>query len=133
MEEIKAAAPLTKDVREEEHVLVCLSSSPSNAKIIRTAAGMANAFAGAFTALFVETPDFPAMSAEDKQRLRSNMALAKGFGAKIETVYGDDIPFQIAEFARLSGVSRIVIGRSFAGGRNLFSRPDLTELSLIHI
>lgn len=133
MEEIKAAAPLTKAVREEEHVLVCLSSSPSNAKIIRTAAGMANAFAGAFTALFVETPDFPAMSAEDKQRLRSNMALAKGLGAKIETVYGDDIPFQIAEFARLSGVSRIVIGRSFAGGRNLFSRPDLTEKLIANV
>ena len=40
-----------------EHILICLSSSPSNAKVIRTAARMAKAFHGAFTALFVETPE----------------------------------------------------------------------------
>lgn len=37
------------DYHTDEHILVCLSSSPSNAKIIRTAARMANAFKGAFT------------------------------------------------------------------------------------
>lgn len=46
---------------------------------------------------------------------------------KIETVYGEDIPFQIAEFARLSGVSKIVIGRSSATKRHLLSKPTLTE------
>lgn len=58
------------DYHTDEHILVCLSSAPSNAKIIRTAARMANAFHSAFTALFVETPDFPAMSEENKKRLR---------------------------------------------------------------
>ncbi len=33
----------------EEHELVCLSSAPSNSKIIRTAAKMADAFSGSFT------------------------------------------------------------------------------------
>ncbi|MDO4264859.1 MAG: sensor histidine kinase KdpD [Eubacteriales bacterium] len=110
-----------------EHILVCLSSSPSNAKIIRTAARMASAFKGMFTALFVETPDYPAMSSEDKQRLRSNIRLAEQLGAKIETVYGEDIPYQISEFARLSGVSKIVIGRSLAANRHMFIKPPLTE------
>lgn len=111
----------------DEHILVCLSSSPSNAKIIRTAARMATAFKGAFTALFVETPDFSVMSEENVKRLRSNMRLAEQLGAKIETVYGEDVPFQIAEFARLSGVSKIVIGRSSGVKRHLFSKPTLTE------
>ena len=111
----------------DEHILVCLSSSPSNAKIIRTAARMAAAFKGAFTALFVETPDFSVMSEENLKRLRSNMRLAEQLGAKIETVYGEDVPFQIAEFARLSGVSKIVIGRSSGVKRHLFSKPTLTE------
>ena len=44
------------DYYTDEHILVCLSSSPTNAKIIRTAARMADAFKGGFTALFVETP-----------------------------------------------------------------------------
>ncbi len=46
------------DYHTDEHILVCLSPSPSNKKIIRTAARMANAFRGAFTAIFVETSDF---------------------------------------------------------------------------
>lgn len=90
----------------DEHILICLSSSPTNAKIIRTAARMADAFKGSLTALFVETPEFASMSEANKQQLRSNIHLAQQMGAAIETVYGDDIAFQIAEFARLSGVSK---------------------------
>ena len=115
------------DYHTGEHILVCLSSSPSNAKIIRTAAKMASAFKGEFTALFVETPDFSVMSEENVKRLRSNICLAEQLGAKIETVYGEDVPFQIAEFTRLSGVSKIVIGRSSATKRHLLSKPTLTE------
>lgn len=115
------------DYHTDEHILVCLSSSPSNAKIIRTAARMANAFKGAFTALFVETPDYQVMPEEDVQRLRSNMRLAEQLGAKTETVHGEDVSYQIAEFARLSGVSKIVIGRSSATRKSIFSKPTLTE------
>ena len=113
--------------RTDEHILVCLSSAPSNAKLIRTAARMASAFRGTFTALFVETPDFSVMSSDDKARLRANMRLAQQLGAKIETVCGEDISLQIAEFARLSGVSKIVIGRSTATRRGFFKKPALTD------
>ena len=65
---------------EAEHVLVCLSSAPSNAKIIRTASKMAGAFNARFTALFVETPDFMAMKEDDKERLRQNIKLAGELG-----------------------------------------------------
>lgn len=115
------------DYHTDEHILVCLSSSPSNAKIIRTAARMANVFKGAFTALFVETPDYQVMPEEDVKRLRSNMRLAEQLGAKIETVHGEDVSYQIAEFARLSVVSKIVIGRNSATRKSIFSKPTLTE------
>lgn len=111
----------------DEHVLVCLSASPSNAKIVRTAARMANAFRGAFTALFVKTPDLAYMDEEDRKRLQSHMRLAEQLGARIEILYSDDIPFQIAEIARISGVSKIVIGRSAATRDHIFSKPALTE------
>lgn len=42
------------------------------------------------------------------------MRLAEQLGATIETTYGEDIAFQISEFARLSGVSKIVVGRNNA-------------------
>lgn len=111
----------------DEYILVCLSASPTNPKIIRTAARMAGAFRGGFTALFVETPASARMSEADRRRLRQNMRLAEQLGAAIETVYGEDIPLQIAEFARLSGVSKIVLGRSAAQRKYIWSKPTLPE------
>ncbi len=111
----------------DEHILVCLSSSPTNAKIIRTAARMAAAFKGRFTALFVETSDFPNMTEENRLRLGSNVHLAQQLGANIETVFGEDIPFQISEFARFNRVSDIVVGRSNNKRRGLLTKPSFTE------
>lgn len=103
----------------DEHVLVCLSSAPSNQKIIRAAARMAKAFHCPFTALYVKTELTDRLSTEDEKRLQANIYLATQLGASIETVYGDDIAYQIAEFARLSNVTKIVIGRA-ASTRHLF-------------
>lgn len=95
-----------------EHILVCLSSSPSNARVIRTAARMADAFHGTFTALFVETSETRDLEDKNRAALRENLRLAEQLGAQISTVYSDDIPAQIAEYAKASRVSKIVIGRS---------------------
>ena len=115
------------DYHTDEHILVCISSSPSNPRIIRTAARMASAFRAGFTALYVETPDASAMDEQDRKRLRENMRLAQQLGATIETCYGEDVAYQIAEFARLSGVSKIVLGRSNAAKKGFLSKPSLTE------
>lgn len=121
MEDIKN----TESVRE--HILVCLSASPSNEKIVKTAAKMVNAFGGNFTALYVQTADSEKMPEEDKKRLQNNIQLAKHLGADIATIYANDISYQIAEFARISGVTKIVIGRSNVKRRHFFSRATLTE------
>ena len=111
----------------KEHILACLSSAPSNAKIIRTAATMARAFHCSFTALFVQTPSYEAMPEADRERLRANGKLAQSLGAVVETVFGDDVSYQIAEYARLSGVTKIVIGRSAVTRKHPWSKPTLTE------
>ena len=107
--------------------MACLSSAPSNAKIIRTAATMARAFHCSFTALFVQTPSYEAMPEADRERLRANVRLAQSLGAVVETVFGDDVSYQIAEYARLSGVTKIVIGRSAVTRKHPWSKPTLTE------
>lgn len=112
--------------RTHEHILVCLSSAPSNEKIIRTAARMAGAFRCGFTALFVETKEFPWITQADKERLQANIHLAQQLGASVETVYGDDVAYQIAEFSRLSGVTKIVLGRS-GMPRSWLGKASLTE------
>ena len=95
-----------------EHILICLSSSPSNAKVIRTAARMAEAFHSSFTALFVETTETKELKGENLKRLRGNLRLAEQLGAQIATVYGDDPAVQIAEYAKVSGITKIVLGRT---------------------
>ena len=110
-----------------EHTLVCLSASPSNARIVRTAARMASAFGGSFTALYVRTPYSDKMDDDSKKRLQNNILLAEQLGANITTVYGEDVSFQIAEYARISGVTKIVIGRSNIKRRHFWSKPTLTE------
>lgn len=115
------------DYYTDEHILVCLSSSPTNPKIIRTAARMAQAFHAQFTALFVETSGFKSMSAENTARLRENIHLAQQLGASVETTYGDDVALQIAEYARISSVSKIVLGRFNAVRNRIFDKPTLTE------
>ncbi len=116
----------------EEHILVCLSSSPTNGKIIRVAARMAKMYQASFTALYVETPDYKLLSEENKKRLRENADLAKKLGAFVETVYGDDISFQIATYARVAGVTRIVIGWSNTRHRFFWNKPSLME-KVIHL
>ena len=105
-----------------EHILVCISSSPSNAKVIRAAARMAEAFHAEFTALFIETIMSEELNERNIQKLRDNLKLAEDLGANIETVYGDDVPYQIAEFAKLSGISKIIIGRTKRRKRMLVSK-----------
>lgn len=111
----------------EEHILVCLSSAPSNAKIVQTAAKMARAFGGIFTALYVKTPDAEHMSDADAKRLQYHIQLAEKLGATVITIYGDDVSFQIAEFARLSNVTKIVLGRSNVTRRHIWSKPMLID------
>lgn len=118
---------MEKTVANKDHILACLSSAPSNIKIIETAAAMARAFHASFSALYVKTPASETMSAEDTERLLANLRFAEKCGASVVTVCGDDVPFQIAEYARLSGVSKIVLGRSVVDRRHIIGKPTLTE------
>ena len=77
-----------KKMNTKEHILVCLSSAPSNARIIKTAAKMANAFKGSFTALYVQTPASELMLDADKGRLADNIRYAESLGANVATVIG---------------------------------------------
>ena len=86
----------TVNMIQQEHILVCLSSSPSNERIVRTAGRMVKAFGCDFTALYVQTPDRTALSKNDLARLTDNIKLAERLGARIITTHGEDVATQIA-------------------------------------
>ena len=107
-----------------EHILVCLSPSPSNTKIIEAASKMVEAFNANFTALYVKTTKEP--SKEDRQRLNDNVKFAQDRGATIESVFGDDVAYQIIEYSRLSHVTKIVVGKSRVKGLSNI-KPTLVD------
>ena len=117
----------TENELSKDHILVCLSSSPSNERIVRMAGKMAQAFCGSLTALYVQTPGDTVMNTADMSRLQANMRLAQQLGAEIVTTHGEDVPTQIAEYALLSDVTKIVIGRSGVQRPHFWSEPTLTE------
>ena len=113
--------------RAGEHILICLSSAPSNARVIRTAARMAEAFHSSFTALYVETSQQKELKGENLKRLKENFHLAEQLGAQISTVYGDEPAVQIAEYAKISGVTKIVMGRTNHKQNILFGSKSMVD------
>ena len=113
--------------KKDEHILVGLSSSPSNEKIIITAYKMAKAFNGTLTAIYVQTEDLNAMDEVDKERLQNNISFAEKLGAKIVTITGENVPFQISEYARLSNITKIVVGKSSNNKRSLIKKQSLVD------
>ena len=59
-------------------------------------------------------------------QLGDNIRLAKRLGAQITTLYGDDAATVIAEYARASGSTKIVIGRS-PRKRGIFSKKSIVD------
>ncbi len=113
------------DYHTGEHILACISAAESSAKVIRSAARLAYAFRGRFTGLYVETPAMQEADEKTKQGVRRNMELARALGAKIVTVYGSDIGSQVAEYAIVSNVSKVVLGRT---NHRFFVRKPMTEV-----
>ena len=116
-----------KKQKHQEHILVCLSSSPSNPRVIKTAAKMAKVFNAVFTALFIETARSKTLSKENQKRLQQNTAFAKHCGAKVVTISGDDIAYQVSNYAKTSGVTKIVLGRSGYRANRFFTPPNFVD------
>ena len=125
--EVKHLEKEKQKTERKEHILVCLSFSPSNEKIIRTAAQMARAFGANFTALYVQTAEPAEKTPEDQARLQKHIRLVEQSGAEIVTTHSEDIALQIAEYARISEVTRIVIGKSMMDQGFFRKRRGWTE------
>ncbi len=115
-----------------EHILVCVSPSPSNPKVVAAAARMAEAFQATLTAIYVKPTNYDTLSEEDRTRLQNNIRFAEQNGASITTVIGDDVPAQVAEYAHISGTTKIVVGRSGIRRRHFWSKPPLTEQIILN-
>lgn len=107
----------------KENILVCLGTSPTNQKVIRTASKMTQAFHGEFTALYVDSKELDYKALE---QLKKNISLAKELQANIVSTYGDDIAYQISQYAKTAGVSKLVLGRSYQK-KSILYKPTIVD------
>ncbi len=93
-------------------MLVCIGPSPSSAKCIRWTARAAEDFHAHWMALYVESIESDQLTSEQQRNLRENMDLAESLGGEIVTLTGYDIAITVSEYAKLAGISNIVVGKS---------------------
>ncbi|MDD3173884.1 MAG: sensor histidine kinase KdpD [Herbinix sp.] len=103
---------MLSDKTTNTKLLVCISSSPSSAKCIRWTARTAEAFHAPWVAVYVENKENEKLSEKERQYYQANVELAEQLGAEITTLTGQDIATTVAQYAKLSGITNIVIGKS---------------------
>ncbi|MBQ6374122.1 MAG: sensor histidine kinase KdpD [Clostridia bacterium] len=95
---------------DRERILVCVSASPTNGDVIRRAASLSASLGAELIAVFVE--DMELRDEAQARAVRDHLDLAEKHGAMLTTIYGNDPATAIAEYARVSGITRIVLGKS---------------------
>ncbi|MEG1523418.1 MAG: sensor histidine kinase KdpD [Clostridia bacterium] len=117
----KTADKISNENQNERHLaakmaspklLVCFGSSPSSAKCIRWTARSAEAFHAHWIAVYIEHVQSENLTLDQQKNIRANMGLAERLGAEVVTLQGNDIALTVAEYAKLCGITNIVIGKS---------------------
>ena len=107
-------------------LLVCISSSPSSARCIRWTARTAEAFHAPWVAVYVENNDSQRLTENQKKNFQTNIELAEQLGAETVTLNGYEVASAVAQYAKLTGITNIVIGKS----RNRKTLKSLFETDL---
>lgn len=120
VENVRLAKGQITVIPTSEQILACIGTSPSSARIIRTASRMAEAYHSKWIALYIETNSSKNLISEEKEILKSNFTLAEQLGGELVTLYGDNIVEQIIEYAKFRNVTKIIIGKNHKKTNNLF-------------
>jgi two-component system sensor histidine kinase KdpD len=112
-----------------DRVLVCVSPSPSSARIVRAACRMANSLHAPFIAAYVETPASIRMSDADRRRVDEHLRLAEKLGAETVVLRGERAADETVRYGRSQNVTKIVLGKpTHPRWRDLVARSYLEEI-----
>lgn len=106
----------------KEVVLVCLSTAPSNPKVLRSAKNIADAFHGELYSIYVDVGQD-----DQKEILEKHKQIASNLGAKNKTVYGDNIYDEIVTYAKQIKATKIVIGKSVKSNVKSYIVKDIVD------
>ena len=99
---------MQKEGSIESRVLVCVSASPSNQRVIKSAARFAKGSGWPLTALYIDD----GRNVEQKKAALKNLAMAREFGAETRTINRPDVLQAIMDYTREQAVTDLFIGYS---------------------
>ena len=114
-----------------ERILVCISPSPLSERLIRSARRLADELNAEWMAIYVETPQLAAISAEKRGRIARILRQAEELGART-SVLGSSGSVNataqtILEYARRNNVSKIMVGKPLRPRWQEFIRGAMIE------
>jgi two-component system sensor histidine kinase KdpD len=94
-----------------ERLLVCVSPSPTSARLIRTAKRMAAGLGAEWIAVAVTSTDADHGS-PTRQKVAQHLRMAEQLGAETHTLVGANVAQTVLEYARVRNVTKIIVGKT---------------------
>lgn len=118
-----------------ERLLVCISPSPLSERLVRSARRLADELNAEWITVYVETPQFAAMSQDKKDRVGKILQLAEDLGARSYTLYSngtmESTSQAVIDFAHKNNITKIVAGKPLRPRWQELLRGSLVD-KLIH-
>lgn len=95
----------------QDSVLVCISASPGNEKLIRRAARMVTQFEVPWHVILVETPRIRRLPEVSRALILGILKLAEGLGAQTAVLSGADAVAAAIAYAREHNLGKVIVGR----------------------
>ncbi|MBX3061549.1 MAG: universal stress protein [Anaerolineae bacterium] len=129
-EDVQRITPLKPRVDAwsgSSRIMVGISSSPSNERLLRATHQLADELHTTWLAVHVQLPDEAQLGREAQDRIKAHLHLAKELGAEILIVAGEKIADTLVNVAAQYDVSRVVVGRTRRKRGMLWGRLSLAE------
>ena len=94
-----------------DRLMVCVSSSPTSAKLVRTAHRLARSLRIEWIAVFVETLAQLQAPEQERDQALHHLALAEQLGAETNILSGLDFGTEVLHYAQARGVTKVMIGK----------------------
>jgi two-component system sensor histidine kinase KdpD len=111
----------------QDRLLVCVSSSRDSARLVRTAKRLASALKAEWCALHIEAGRPIQLLERSQNQLLGNFQLARGLGAEVVTLKGEEVARLVVEYARSRQYSRILVGKTPRRGLAGLLKPDVAD------
>lgn len=111
VEDSRRGKRATQPWNTAERLMVCVGPSPTTARVVRAAKRLADTLDAPWLAASVETAR-TSTNMQSVQTVVDHFRLAESLGAETITLYGDDVPKTLLQFAQSRNVTRIIVGKT---------------------